>query len=93
MKKKASLARFSYLFFFFYIHSFSLQTLLTVRDIDSSVIVMKKMDFQKKNKLMNVLHKIWNDLWKDSIDIETFMTFFIEIQSHMIQLVDDANIR
>lgn len=47
--------------------------------------MMKAMNVTKKKKILDVLHKIWQDLWKESIDVETFMTFFIEVQSEMLQ--------
>lgn len=60
------------------------QTILVIKDIDTAVLMVRVLDKEKKNQLLNAIHSIWNDLWKESIENETFLTFFFEVQSGII---------
>lgn len=55
-----------------------------IKDTETAVMIAQVLDNEKKNLLLNAIHKIWNDLWKDSVEKEIFLHFFFEVQSGLI---------
>ena len=62
----------------------SFQKLLIIKDTETAVMIAQVLDNKKKDLLLDAVHKIWNDLWKDSVEKEIFLNFFFEVQSGLI---------
>ena len=47
-------------------------------------MMVRMMEEDDRDKLLNAVPQVWNDLWKATIESETFLSFFFDVQAHSL---------
>jgi len=58
------------------------QKLLIAKDTETAVMLVN--GWGNKDQLLDTIRKLWNDLWKDSVEKEIFLNFFFEVQCGLV---------